>query len=60
MGLVKQQQAGRILPPLSNRPALYGTLLNGSKENFFTQLEDQEPTKELFQSLYNIIKYNKI
>lgn len=31
------ENAGTLLPSLSNRPAIYGTLLNGSNTNFFIQ-----------------------
>ncbi|KLL05271.1 MAG: chromosome partitioning protein ParA [Mycoplasmataceae bacterium RV_VA103A] len=30
-----------LLPPLNNRPALYGTLLNGGKVNFFTNKQPE-------------------
>ena len=43
---------GVILPPLSHRPALYGSVLNGSKENFFTK-KDSKPAQKVFQELFN-------
>jgi len=36
---------------LTNRPALYGTLLNGSKVNFFFKKELPKEIKELFQTI---------
>lgn len=32
---------GKILPAISNRPAIYGSLLNGNSANFFTLHSDQ-------------------
>jgi hypothetical protein len=46
------------LPALSSRPALYGSLLNGSKENFFTKKES-EPVKKIFQELLKHYAKNK-
>jgi len=43
----RDMEVGIILPPLSHRPALYGSVLNGSKENFFTK-KDSEPAKKVF------------
>jgi hypothetical protein len=42
-------KAGVVLLPLSQRPALYGSLLNGSKENFFTRQESQQAQEVLAQ-----------
>jgi len=42
---VHQEKSGTILSPLSNRPALYGELLNGGKENFFTRSNSEEAQK---------------
>jgi len=38
------------LPPFSHRPALYGSVLNGSKDNFFTKPESEQ-VKKVFQEL---------
>ncbi|CAG8740622.1 15156_t:CDS:2, partial [Cetraspora pellucida] len=35
--IIQEEGQGKITNPLANRPALYGTLLNGSKDNFFQQ-----------------------
>lgn len=35
--IVQEEGQGKVTNPLTNRPALYGTLLNGSKNNFFQQ-----------------------
>ena len=48
----RDMKAGVILPPLSHRPALYGSVLNGSKENFFTK-KDSKPAQKVFQELFN-------
>ena len=54
----RDMEVGVILPPLSHRPALYGSVLNGSKENFFTK-KDSEPAKKVFQELLNHYAKNK-
>jgi chromosome partitioning protein len=51
------KKVGIILTPLSHRPALYGSLLNGSKENFFSQKESQQ-VKEVFQELFKYYAEN--
>jgi len=48
------ENAGTLLPFLSNRPAIYGTLLNGSNTNFFIQHAEEiflTETKNLMNSL---------
>lgn len=48
------ENAGTLLPFLSNRPAIYGSLLNGSNINFFRQYSDEiflTETKNLMNSL---------
>ena len=47
----RDMEVGVILPPLSHRPALYGSVLNGSKENFFTKKES-EPAQAVFNQLF--------
>jgi cellulose biosynthesis protein BcsQ len=54
----RDKEAGVILPPLSSRPALYGSLLNGSKENFFAKSESEQ-VKQVFQELFNHYEKNK-
>lgn len=54
----RDKEAGVILPPLSSRPALYGSVLNGSKENFFTKPESEQ-VKKVFQELFNYYAKNK-
>ncbi|CAG8539774.1 137_t:CDS:10, partial [Ambispora leptoticha] len=53
----RDMEIGVILPPLSHRPALYGSVLNGSKENFFTKKES-EPAKQdyTYSSLSELIR----
>ena len=51
-------EVGVVLPPLSHRPALYGSVLNGSKDNFFTKKES-EPAQKVFQELFNHYAKNK-
>lgn len=41
---MQQEKTGLILPSLGNRPALYGELLNGNKENFFVKKDSEEAT----------------
>jgi len=48
---IRDVKAGMVLSPLSQRPALYGSVLNGSKENFFNQ-KDSQQAQEIFQSLF--------
>jgi len=55
---IRDKEAGNILPALSSRPALYGSLLNGSKENFFSRKES-EPVKKAFQELFKHHEKNK-
>lgn len=55
---IQDKEAGTILPSLSHRPALYGSVLNGSKENFFTK-KKSESVKKVFQQLFNHYAKNK-
>jgi hypothetical protein len=48
--MVDQYQA-RLVLPLPDKPALLGTILNGSKDNFFTK----SPSQELIPILAEII-----
>ena len=54
----RDNKAGGVLPPLSSRPALYGSVLNGSKDNFFSKRES-EPVKQVFQELFSYAKNKK-
>jgi len=54
--IIEEEKHGKITNPLTNRPALYGTLLNGNKTNFFSEKELPKEIKELFQE---ILKYEK-
>ena len=48
------ENAGTLLPFLANRPAIYGSLLNGSNINFFRQYSEEiflAETKNLMNSL---------
>jgi cellulose biosynthesis protein BcsQ len=38
---LEEEKAGILLPAISNRPAIYGSLLNGSNTNFFKLHSDQ-------------------
>ena len=52
------ENAGTLLPFLSNRPAIYGSLLNGSNINFFRQYSDEiflTETKNLMNSLISVL-----
>jgi hypothetical protein len=55
---IRDKQAGTVLPALSSRPALYGSVLNGSKENFFAKKES-ELVKKIFQELFSYAKNKK-
>ncbi len=54
----RDKRTGIILSPLSHRPALYGSVLNGSKENFF-QRSEATTAQEIFQQLFNHYEKNK-
>jgi chromosome partitioning protein len=49
--VIAEEKQGQITNPLTNRPALYGTLLNGSKVNFFAKKGLPTEIKELFQEI---------
>ena len=55
--IVKEEGQGKITNPLTNRPALYGSLLNGSKTNFFSKKGLPSEIKELFKEV--LTKYEK-
>jgi cellulose biosynthesis protein BcsQ len=56
--VIAEEKHGWITPPLFNRPALYGTLLNGSKDNFFTRKGLPSEIKELFKEILTYEKTN--
>ena len=56
--MIEDEKHGQITNPLTNRPALYGTLLNGSKDNFFTRKNLPSEIKELFKEI--LTNYEKI
>jgi len=52
--MIDTENVGSLLPFLSNRPAIYGVLLNGCDTNFFIQHSDEivlAETKNLMNSL---------
>ena len=56
------ENAGTLLPFLSNRPAIYGSLLNGSNINFFRQYSEEiflAETKNLMNSLISSLSEAK-
>jgi len=53
------QKAGKILSPLSHRSALYGTVLNGSKENFFANQKKSADAFQVFKELFKHYAKNK-
>jgi len=55
--VIAEEKQGQITNPLTNRPALYGTLLNGSKNNFFARKGLPTEIKELFKEI--LTKYEK-
>ena len=56
--VIEEEKQGKITNPLSNRPALYGTLLNGSKNNFFSRKDLPTEIKQLFKEILNYEKAN--
>lgn len=55
--VMEEEKQGKITKPLTNRPALYGILLNGSKVSFFARKDLPSEVKELFQEI--LTKYEK-
>jgi cellulose biosynthesis protein BcsQ len=55
--IVEEEKHGQITNPIVNRPALYGTILNGSKINFFSRKVLPSEIKELFKEI--LTKYEK-
>jgi cellulose biosynthesis protein BcsQ len=53
----RDYQAGTILPSLSNRPALYGSVLNGSPNNFFANSKKSADISNIFQKLFHHYKH---
>lgn len=54
--ILETESTGYLLPHLSNRPAVYGVVLNGSSNNFFSQHSDKtviEESNELMKFLMN-------
>jgi chromosome partitioning protein len=49
--VIAEEKQGQITHPLTNRPALYGTLLNGNKDNFFAKKGLPTEIKELFKEI---------
>ncbi len=49
--VIEEEKQGKITQPLTNRPALYGVLLNGSKTNFFARKDLPSEIKELFKQI---------
>ena len=56
--VTEEEKQGKITQPLTNRPALYGSLLNGSKVNFFSKKSLPSEIKQLFKEI--LTKYEKI
>lgn len=50
------EKAGLLTSYLSNRPAIYGTILNGSPINFFVQYKDKVVISEITNLMNSIIK----
>jgi hypothetical protein len=53
---LEENQTGTILPSLSNRPALYGSVLNGSPGNFFANCKKSADITNAFQPLFQPYK----
>nr|WP_012477939.1 ParA family protein [Rickettsia monacensis]ABQ85886.1 ParA-like protein [Rickettsia monacensis] len=56
---VQSENAGILLSHLSNRPAIYGTILNGSSFNFFTQYKTHNVINEVKNLMDSIITLSK-
>lgn len=54
---LEEEKAGILLPAISNRPAIYGSLLNGSNENFFKLHSDHGSLEEI-QNLMSLLLEN--
>lgn len=57
-----EEGAGTLLPAISNRPAIYGSLLNGNSTNFFKLHSDQgslAEVKDLMEILIDALGGNK-
>lgn len=55
--VIEQEKNGVIFPSLCNRPAIYGTVLNGSPKNFFDQKIEQSVLEEVNNLIKAIINY---
>ena len=55
--VIEDEKHGQITNPLTNRPALYGTILNGNKTNFFSKKELPKEIQELFKEI--LTEYEK-
>jgi chromosome partitioning protein len=53
--IITEQQRGFLLEGLSNRPAVYPTLLNALSENYFTTLKDKKVFDEI-QNNFSVIQ----
>jgi cellulose biosynthesis protein BcsQ len=47
--IIREEEVGKITEPLNNRPALYGSLLNGSKNNFFVEKKVPQEAQALMK-----------
>lgn len=57
---IQSENAGVLLSHLSNRPAIYGTILNGSSLNFFTQYNKHSVIYEVKNLMNSIIPLSKV
>ena len=56
--VIKEETRGQLLPGLAERKAVYPTLLNGSKNNFFETKRDnktREETQQLFTKITQLL-----
>jgi hypothetical protein len=54
--ILKETGRGRLVPGLSNRPAVYPPMLNGRKENFFKLLMDEKVKEEVQAMFKSLVK----
>ena len=52
---ILQREGGYLLDCISDKPAAYGSFLQGNRDNFFDKIEDNK-LKNIFKNLIEIIK----
>jgi chromosome partitioning protein len=52
--IINEQGRGKLLNGISNRPAIYPSILNGLSVNYFTTLKDKRVLNEIEESFFKI------